>query len=183
MALDKTFASGEILSSGDVNGHLLGLWIPINKSVIASGSPVTSVSFASLDSNFRIFRLTYSTASTGAALTVRCNNDTAANYQSLYLYTDQTGTPDATNTNSATSMEVGPTANGRSVGQVIIGKPVLGVIGGLSGTVNQFDSNTSMRAVTVAGKWNNTTALINRIDLIGSAAFYGSVALEGMRGV
>lgn len=181
MALDKTFSSGEILSAGDVNGHLLGLWIPIDKRVIASGSPTTPVTFSSLDSNFRLFRLTFHVIPS-VGLWLRLNNDSGSNYTQQF-HEGGGSTSSAVRLTSAIALELQRGSSGTAVqGQIIIGKPSSSTEARI---VSQMSSNThaALAMTSWAGSWNNTASLLNRVDVIGNGGnFYGVVALEGMRG-
>ena len=182
MALDKTFASGEILSAANVNGHLLGLWIPIDKRVITSGSPVSSVSFQSIDSNFRLFRLTMSAlCTTGQILMLRFNNDSGNNY--AYQLSFASGS--STGASRLTAQpEIRPYGSGTTepvTGTYLISKIASNVRAMVVGKTALFHT---VAMEDVAANWNNTSALINRIDIVPTAStFYGVFALEGMRGV
>lgn len=185
MTLDKTFASGEVLSASDVNGHLLGLWIPIDKRVIASGSPVASVSFASIDSNFRMFRVTFHIfPAAGAVAFIRLNNDSAANYHQQTLTATGT-TIVATRLTPSLSIDLGHNAGGGQpiMGQTLISKPLSTAVA--RATMHMAtDTTTNILMHADSWTWNNTASLINRIDVIGNGgSFSGVVALEGMRGV
>lgn len=182
MALDKTFAAGDVLSAGDVNGHLLGLWIPIDKRVSTSGAPVTSVSFQSIDSNFRIFRITFDANCSVDALRLRLNNDTGANYNYQYGLFDGTSVTGARSLNQI-YIPITQTTGVRNSGHFTISKPTASQTAVGQGAIGFFVPGTVLHGST-AGVWNNTSALINRIDVfVTTGNFYGVVALEGMRGV
>jgi hypothetical protein len=184
MTLDKTFSVGEILNAGDVNGHLLSMWIPIDKRVITSGSAVTSVSWPSIDSNFRIFRITIHAGSSGGIGSVqfRFNNDSGSNYQTQFAFFSGTGSTIA-RTTSQTYIpvdNVGFLAGEPNVITATISKTISSIRASISGTCAR---DTTPGIGMIGATWNNTSALINRIDVISSAGtMYGVFALEGMRG-
>lgn len=181
MALDKTFASGEILSAANVNGHLLGLWIPIDKRVIASGSPVASVSFASLDSNFRMFRLTYHVIPVGG-LWLRFNNDSGSNYtQQSAGASNTTFSGNRLTPAIAADLAIGWPGNPMQ-GQMTISKISTAAHARAIGHLT-IAPHADLQAYILGVSWNNAASLINRIDLIGNGGnYYGIVSLEGMRG-
>ncbi len=184
MALDKTFASGEILSAANVNGHLLGLWIPIDKRVVASGSPVTSINFTSLDSNFRIFRLTYHLIATNG-LWLRVNNDSGANYTQQTVLGNG-GTAGAGRATSAIAVDLTQfNAADPAQGQWIISKLSTTAQARLTGGVT-VGPHATLQTFHNSVSWNNTSSLLNQINILGAGGagnFYGIAALEGMRGV
>ncbi|AQZ67644.1 unnamed protein product [[Actinomadura] parvosata subsp. kistnae] len=188
MALDKTFAAGEILSAANVNGYLLSMWIPIDKRVITSGSAAASVSFQSLDSNFRVFRLTASVVTTGSGTEVglRFNNDSGNNYAHHRLYGSTSGgTPSGTATTSTNLVNLGIGATAHHHISYTIAKYGTADIGAVTGHTASVFTNGAQNVLT-AGEWNNTSALINRIDILahnGGVNFFGVFALEGIRGV
>lgn len=187
MADAKTFAVGEVLSAADVNEYLNGgYWKRIDRFNNTSGSPVTSRSFPSLSSDFRLFRLTFSVSVAAGTIYIRMNNDSGNNYNT------QRNSAIGATTNSdhlASQPEIqlislsGPML---LVGEVIISKLSSGIRG-------MFHAHMAAYAAAFTpdeawgnanGSWNNTSALINRIDFLGSSSnFYGTVALEGMHGV
>lgn len=183
MALDKTFSIGEVLSAGDVNGHLLGLWIPIDKRVISSGSPVAAASFTGIDSAFRLFRLTYNAISNDNGLRLRFNNDSGTNYWRHISQTTAGGTTGFSFT-SETYVDLNSSINAYNTGNVLIGKFASGGAATVvAQTVHWHPGGSSLTHTDIGSRWNNTSALINRIDfLVTSGTFYGVVALEGMRG-
>lgn len=182
MALDKTFSAGEILSASNVNGHLLSMWIPIDKRVISSGSPSTVVTFSGIDSNFRAFRLTYHVIPTGG-LWLRLNNDSGSNYAQQKLTASHTTVVGFRLASSISIDMSGGASNVPMQGQVLVSKISTSALA--RGTAQySFDSHANVQVETSAISWNNTSSLINRIDLVApSGNFYGVVALEGMRGV
>lgn len=184
MTLDKTFAAGDILSAGDVNGHLLGLWIPIDKRVIASGSPVSSVSFQSIDSNFRFFRITcFFGSNAGNALYLRFNNDSGNNYATQVI---SAGTTTVSAFRQSAQPQIITDSGGVLTGHphvctMVVSKTLTTVKAAVTGQTTREDPPTW---INFGGMWANTSALINRIDLFPSAGtMYGVFALEGMRGV
>lgn len=177
MALDKEFAVGEILSAADVNSYLLGVWTPLNKSIISSGSPVSSVSFSSLSSTFRVFRLTIASSDD---VWVRLNNSSSG-YENQDVSADSTS---LTAFRQEASSAIFPTTDGAPViYELTIAKLAASTVAlatGHGGTY--FDSSPRYRATS--SSWNNTTNLINRIDVLAqSGTFYGVVSLEGMRSI
>jgi hypothetical protein len=183
MALDKTFSSGEVLSAGDVNSYLRSMWTPIDKRVIASGSPVSSVSFQSIDSTFRMFRISYYAHVLSGQWRMRFNNDTGSNYfwQNLAAF----GTTVAAGRGASSDtieLHFGGTPN-PNFGTIHIAKPTTATTARATWQ-ETANSVAEPMAQTGGGGWNNTSSLINRIDVYANAGtFYGIVALEGMRGV
>jgi hypothetical protein len=183
MALDKTFSSGEVLSAGDVNGYLLSMWTPIDKRVIASGAPVSSVSFQSIDSTFRMFRISYYAQLLSGFWRMRINNDTGSNYfwQNVSGINTTVSAVRGVSSNTV-ELHVGNTPN-PNFGTIQIAKPTTTTTARI---IWQETSNSVAEPMmqTGGGGWNNTSTLINRIDVYAEAGtFYGIVALEGVRGV
>jgi hypothetical protein len=184
MALDKTFSVGEVLSASDANSYLLGLWTPIDKIVATSGGALSSFSFSGISSAFRMFRLSYYLTHVGGSTSsrIRLNNDSGTNYAFQLVSGDGatvTGQRQASITSFPGSLEAAIPA----LGQWIIAKPSTGVEGYMTGNV-AYHNPTTVRTGNIAGSWNNTASLINRIDVVilnGTA--YGVVALEGVRGI
>lgn len=182
MALDKTFASGDILSASDANAYMRSMWTPIDKRVIPLASPVASISFASLDSNFRLFRLTYHLiAITLSSIAIRINNDSGNSY--YYQYVVGGGT-------SVSAARPGPgdsidTMGGNTLFEGIIGKPLTTTPGRMTASFTEGTSVSTFQTGNLAAWWNNTSALINRIDLVTLApgTMYGVASLEGLRGI
>lgn len=183
MALDKTFSSGEILSAADVNSHLLGLWTPIDKRVVASGSPVSAVTWSSIDSNFRFFRITAYCNAGGNVFQLRFNNDSGNNYATQTL---SAGTTTVAAFRQTSQPQIICDSGGATPGQpfvstMTISKTLAAVGAAVSGTTVRENTVTIN---SFGGVWLNTAALINRIDLFPSAGtMHGVFALEGMRGV
>lgn len=177
MALDKEFDVGEILSASDVNNHLLGLWTPINKFVIASGSPVTNVSFPSIPSTFRIFRLTVNIAAIGDIPRVRVNNDSSSAY-SYHFVLANSGSITGPREVAQTSFKLVDELANSFVSQLLIGKMQSSFAANIIGQT-QYDFDY----LSIGGIWNNGSSLINRIDVVMPLGnMYGIFALEGMRG-
>lgn len=183
MALDKTFSVGEVLNAADVNNHLLGLWIPIDKRVITSGSPVTSISFQSIDSNFRRFRLAYDLKASTNEIHMRFNNDSGTNYKFNFIQSaSDSSDPFNFVFTSQDKQRVSSNSGVRVVGEMHVGKVTSGVAAMLTAS-NVNDLTSSLIHQHHYGLWNNTSALINRIDFIVTAGnMHGLVSLEGMRG-
>jgi hypothetical protein len=181
MALDKTFSVGEVLNAGDVNGHLLGLWIPLDKRVVTSGSPVSSISFSSLDSNFRVFRLTISAVcTTGQILMLRFNNDSGSNYAYQLSFASGSSTGASRLTAQPEIRLYGSGSTEPVTGTYLISKIVTNIRAMVVGKTALFHT---VAMEDIAANWNNTSTLINRIDIVPTAStFYGVFALEGMRG-
>lgn len=180
MALDKTFAVGEVLNAADVNTYLLGVWTPIDKRVVLKASQVASISFQSLNSNFRMFQLTYAIRGGSGTLFMRFNNDSGTNYS--YVYVDGTsGTASAVWNPGLTSVRVGAFAGSNVTGRMLIGKTEASEPASAMFT----NANWSFSTVqTYSATWNNTSVLLNRIDIFpDSGTMYGIISLEGMRGV
>lgn len=186
----KTFSVGEILSAADVNEYLAnGYWKRIDRRIITSGSPSTSVSFLSLSSSFRMFRLTWSTVGNGSSANflLRLNNDSGANYdcqENSYLNTTQNSLTVDDQTSAPLWQLAAPVV---STGEVIIGKIASNVRGIFHSSCAAYASTYTPSKnwwILQNGSWDNTSALINRIDVLTTAgSFYGTVALEGMVGV
>lgn len=179
MALDKTFAVGEVLSAADVNAHLLGLWIPIDKRVVAA---VTTVTFSGIDSSFRIFRLTLAADPNGDVMVLRLNNDSGTTYNREAVSFDG-ATVTAQRDTLTTELRLARTGTFEpQIGVYVISKLAANQRATIQGDCSQMGP---IQLHGVAGEWTNTSALINRIDVLAtnSASFSGVIALEGMRGV
>lgn len=179
MADDKTFAVGEVLSAADTNEYLVrGYWKRIGRQIIPSGSPVSSVSFSSIESRFRSFRV--HTAVNGSSTVIRLNNDSSGNYAYRLYDMDDTamiiGTGD-------TGINFSRGA-GSELQEVTITKIASNLRAHATGVCSSQFLSTSVLGRNGVYMWNNTSALINRIDIVGmSGTFYGVVAVEGMVGV
>lgn len=183
MALDKEFVVGEVLSASEVNSYLLSLWKPLDKRIVTSSSPVSSVSFSSLDPSFQTFRLTLDLVPPlGAEFALLFNNDTGTNYRATKIYSTGAA-PNILNSDSQTSMNLNVGSYSRMVASLTIGKYGSSTVAGVTGTVIGA-SSASIGAVSFSGIWKNTSSLINRIDVIDtfSGTFYGVIGLEGLRG-
>jgi hypothetical protein len=181
----KTFLPGEVLSAADVNEYLAaGYWRRIGRNIISSGSPVSSVSFSSISSGFRAFRIYWDARITGTGnLRLRLNNDSGNNY-----YTQRQESSGA----STNSSLVGPidgwqitlfAANHTSRGQATISKPNSGDVAFMTGESIYAAAATAPSRYNFGGGWTNVASLINRVDIVlTSGTFFGYVALEGMPG-
>lgn len=181
----KTFSSGEILSAADVNEYLAaGYWRRIGRNIISSGSPVSSVSFSSISSTYRAFRVYWDARITGTGnLRLRLNNDSGNNY-----YTQRRDSSGASGGDSL----VGPVdgfqitlfaANHTSIGDVTLSKPNSGDVAYMTGRSIYATAAAGPNRYTYGGGWTNVASLINRVDIVlTSGTFYGYVALEGMGG-
>lgn len=183
MTLDKTFAPGEILSAGDVNGHLLSMWIPIDKRVVLSGSPVSTFTFSGLDTNFRLFRVTFISQPSAGGLYLRFNNDSGSSaYSWQYSYADDT-LHQAFRQAADNALPTGP-GNSPATSEFIIAKFAANQRARVQGVGSGLNNSNLPLQYTFSGVWHNTSSLINRIDLNqNTGTTYGVVALEGMRGV
>lgn len=181
MALDKTFSVGEVLSAADANNYMRSIWTPIDKRVIPSASAVASVSFASLDSSFRIFRLNFHLTPVSGGVAIRINNDSSGNYYHQSTVGDG-ATTTSSRSSAATAVDV--FSNLATIFEGIIGKPLTTTAGRITGNFSLGTTTTVLNG-NLGVYWNNTSALINRIDVITIPAgtFHGVVSLEGMRGV
>lgn len=184
MALERTFAVGEVLNAVDVNNYLLSMWVPIDKRVIASGSPVTSVSFQSIASSFRFFRLTmfYQSSSSNYPI-FRFNNDSGNNYSVQFLLgNDTTVVAQRFLNQSSLLVSSGASSVVSDIYTLTIGKPLAAVAAAASIQVTHLVPSAPFVEM-VGGYWNNTSQLIDRIDILaaGGSSFYGTFALEAMR--
>lgn len=179
MADDKTFAVGEVLSAADTNEYLVrGYWKRIGRQIIPSGSPVSSVSFSSIESRFRSFRV--HTAVSGGQTVIRLNNDSSGNY--AYRLYDMDGTAVITGS-SDTSINFSRGA-GAEFQEVTITKVASSIRAYVIGVCSSQFLTTGVLGRHGMYMWNNTSSLINRIDIVAtSGTFYGAVAVEGMVGV
>lgn len=184
----KTFATGELLSSSDVNEYLNGnFWKRIDRQIVASGSPVSSVSFPSLSSTFRLFKLTVSIVSNSStsSIGIRLNNDAGNNYDSERVSFAGTSASIDNVTGQSVAFSVfhqGPVV---ATGQVLIAKQATGVRAVSTSDFSLYATAYSPPQIkaTISSSWNNTSVLINRIDWVTTVGnFYGVIALDGMRG-
>jgi hypothetical protein len=179
MADDKTFAVGEVLSAADTNEYLMrGYWKRIGRQIVSSGSPVSAVTFSSIESRFRSFRLHISAS---RETVIRLNNDSGANYSFRVYDVDDAAVIAGSGDNGMyfNSGFGGPIMQDLTITKLATTSRAL--IAGV-GTGIQTSPNVGYRHGTYA--WINTSALINRIDVIGyTGTMYGVVALEGMVGV
>jgi hypothetical protein len=176
MADTKTFNVGEVLSAADTNQYLRnGYWDRIDRFRIPSGSPVSTVTFSSISSSYRLLKIT---AATTRILDIRLNNDSATNYENqIVQFNGATVSSSRGEGNTAIFTATGDTP---ALMEIVISKPATGVVAlAISHGSSYFSSNVYLQHAT--GAWNNTSALINRIDCIStSGSFYGVVGLEGM---
>ena len=160
-----------------------GPWDVIASSTL--GSPAASISFASIASTYKLFRVTayiIKDGSAGRAL-VRLNNDSGANYERQRLSGAATGVS-AQRTTGETSWETtwsGLTSQPATF-ELVIGKQIAGAAAmGILSSVGK--ESTTLEYSSFACRWNNTADLINRIDIIASAGNFAAgtvVVLEGL---
>lgn len=162
-----------------------GPWDVIDSVELGSAAP--SVSFQSIDSKYKMFRVTAYLINDAnvASFLLRLNNDSGSNYNRQLLQGLDT-TVSAVRTASATSIEVtggiAVAASGIVTLEAIIAKQVAGSAGMVLVGVTQPTDAGALYTARVAGQWANTSDLINRIDLISSAGDFAAgtvVVLEG----
>lgn len=182
MALDKTFSVGEVLAASDVNAYCRSMWAVIGKNVVASGSPVSSISYTGISSEFRTFRITFNLNMTTMGPRIRFNNDSSTNYTRQRMNADGINVLAGRDTGqSGIDLAISGT-NGPVVGEIIIGKLSASVQARTTATVTG-GSHSALVVATIAGSWINTSNLIDRIDVIDiGSSMYGVVSLEGVRG-
>lgn len=172
-----------LLASGAVGA---APWDVIDSTTL--GSAAASISFASIDSKYKLFRVTAYVVKDATAhqATLRINNDSGANYDYQRLNGSST-TVSAARVTGQTSILLTPTetiaANSIAQFSIIIGKQIAGSAAMVlsDGT---FDATSVGRVkADIAARWNNTADLINRIDLISSSGNFAAgtvVVLEGL---
>lgn len=178
----KTFAPGEVLSAADVNEYLTsGYWRRINRQIVASGSPVSTVTFSLIPSTYRAFRLLVDVRTSANSLRLRINNDTGANYDiQRHHAVGSSTTADLLSNNDHVQLSIVGGAHGVG-GEYIISKSNASNVALIHGRTVMNSGDPLM--YNLAGQWENTSALINRIDVyVATGNFYGVVALEGMGG-
>lgn len=184
----KTFNVGEVLSAADVNEYLSsGYWRRIGRNIIPSGSPVTTVTFSSILSTYRLFRITFSIQCSSDTPGLRINNDTGtSSYNSQRMGVGGT-TVDASGVTSLSYLQLHYFSGGSTAGgEVFISKPNSNIRAVVHGHASVYHPiNTPPQWLySHSGSWNNTSTLINRLDFfVPSGNFYGVVALDGMQGV
>lgn len=185
----KTFNVGEVLSAADVNEYLnAGYWRRIGRSIVSSGSPVTSVTFSSINSTYRMFRITFSIQCSADVPRLLVNNDTSTSNYASQRVSFHTSTVSSDSVTSLGFHQLYTFGSGASTshGEVFISKPNTGNRAVFHGQTSVYNAafSPSQSMYLHSGNWNNTSVLINRLDvLVGSGNFYGVVALDGSAGV
>lgn len=152
------------------------------------GAPAASVSFTGISAGYLLFEFIawiLKDGSTGNGY-LRFNNDSASNYAHEY------GEGHASTLDSARNASVTGIASpaygaydASTVGSVVatIGKPLLSQ----RAEVTQLDSfiytgDGSLYAEMVGGDWNNTAALISRIDYVSSSGNFATGSMVSLGG-
>jgi len=162
-------------------------WDVIDSTTL--GSAAASVSFASIDSKYKLFRVTAYIVKDATASTVamRLNGDTGSNYDRQHLIGNSTtvsasrGTGQdrmylATNTLAASSVATFSI----TIGKQIAGSAAMALADSVLFAAPGISALLEERA---AFRWSNTADLISRIDLISSSGNFAAgtvVVLEGV---
>lgn len=148
----------------------------------------TSVSFQSIPTTFRAFRLTIyvQNDANGKDVYLRLNNDSGNNYDWNLLDADGASVASTETQNTAQILFGGGSAdvpaNGAWSGQIVISKPLATTWALTSGTGSYMDVSPNMHSQVTGGRWENTADLISRIDVIASSNNFAAgttVMLEG----
>ena len=159
-------------------------WDVIGSTTLAS--PASSISFASIDPKYKLFRVTAYIVKdgTGGEVQYRINNDSGANYDRQRLRGSDTtvdGERLTGQTSIASTISIG--SNESSTLTVTIAKQLATTPAMVLVDQTLTTTAPNLQSVYMAGRWNNTADLINRIDLISSSGNFaaGTVALlEGV---
>ena len=164
-----------------------GPWEIVGSSRLSAAA--ASVSFASIPAAYTMFRLIAEIVNDGAIkdVALRFNNDSGANYDTQILNMSGgtlTGQRNAGGTSGAADYN-GLSANTFATLEAIIAKPIAGAKGlALVSIVPTGAAGIQLTEDAIV--WNNTAALINRIDMIvsgggGNFAAGSLFILEGSR--
>lgn len=159
-------------------------WTVIDSETLAA--PASSVSFTGISDTYRMFRVTAYIVKDGSAGSayLRFNNDSGANYDHQRLTGNGTSVAAARVTGDTeidATVTVG--ANQLATLDFTIAKQVTGSAAMVVGAATFADTTPALDIDRRAGRWNNTTDLISRIDLIsgsGNFAAGTTVVLEGL---
>ena len=144
----------------------------ITKTVLAA--PAAAITFSGIDTANKMFRLSYFVLkdATPADLNIRFNNDVGANYD--YERLDGAGAAvNAARVAAQTLIDLDArgaiAANGRNTGEVLVAKQQAGDEAMIVAS-HVFDKNGDAEVSGhIAAIWNDTGALISRIDLLVGA--------------
>jgi hypothetical protein len=158
-------------------------WEHIDTQVLAGTA--TSVSFQSIPTDFKMFRLTFHGLASGTAdLRARLNNDSGANYD--YGLASNGGASAATN--AAAQWVLGSWTNTAAIesllARILISKPTAGEDAIMITDVSSALRASAMNIYNAHGNWRNVADLISRIDLListGNLEVGTRVTLEGIR--
>ena len=158
-------------------------WTVIGSTTLAS--PAASISFASIDSKYKMFRVTAYLLgdASGKVVSTRFNNDSGANYDYQHVTGSDT-TVSAARSTGQTDIDFpsGLAANQSETFTMVVAKQVTGSPAMVLIDAALTDSGGFTKG-NIAGRWNNTADLINRIDLISSSGNFAAgtvVVLEGV---
>lgn len=167
-------------------GRTISSWEHIEAQVL--GAAVASISFADIDSAFRMFRMTLYIINDNNACSVllRLNNDSGGNYDRQQILADHVEITSLRD-NSQTSYRV---TNGANLGAnetllaaVTIAKQIVGEEARIESRASYGGTNDPFW-VNVGGAWQNAADLINRIDIISSSGNFAAstrIVLEGTK--
>ena len=149
-----------------------GPWEPVCAPVRLA-SAAASVSFASIPAQYVMFRLRCEIINDASAKTIdlRLNNDSGVNYDTQQINVSNVTVTGGRST-GRTSMYVNYSNLAASeLGTVdfVIAKPIAGAAGLILASVVNT-TTAALDLVLDACIWNNTAALINRIDVVAAAA-------------
>lgn len=187
-----SLATAEITTGGTLQNlvdtrsfiRLVGAWEHIDTQVLDAAA--ASVSFQSIDSDFRVFRVTVYTRVNGTAnVHVRLNNDSSGNYTYQQLTADTTSVAAASNSAQNQFVVLGHSNSGADEPGYVtieIAKQSADLEAMLIATGGLTIGTGELRLTS--GPWNNTADLIDRIDVLLSSGNFeaGSrFTLEGCR--
>ncbi len=134
----------------------------------------SSFSFASIDAAFRILRLTLFLVKDGNAgqAELRLNNDSGNNYDQQYInFSDNTksGARNAGLDSLRVTNYDNIAAGGILIAEILIAKQLATTHGRIHSHASYAGGSDPQLDIVVA-EWNNTDALINRVDIVESGA-------------